>query len=103
MPDLRRNHQTIRPSRCRSRDRSDNKRSRLSTRLDCIMSCPHTTGCTVYALFHLQASLKTWQIRYCDGDHGQCERFRLLQKAQAVPSQMLPNGKFLPVLKPSGG
>ena len=45
----------------------------------------------------LSASLKTWQIRYCEADYTRCERYKLAKQGQAVPLNLLPNGKVLPV------
>ena len=55
--------------------------------------------CSLYPLFLLQASLKTWQIRYCAGEFEKCERYRRVQQHQTVPANMLPNGKRLPAGK----
>lgn len=64
------------------------------------MSCPHRAGCVLYPLFTLQASLKTWQIQYCDGEYAECSRYQFARDGRSVPSRMLPNGKVLPSLKP---
>jgi hypothetical protein len=55
--------------------------------------------CELYPLFLLSASLKTWQIRYCEGDFASCERYRLVLCHELVPSNLLPNGKLLRVKK----
>ncbi len=61
--------------------------------------CPHVETCRLYPLFTLQASLKTWQLRYCQGNYGTCQRYRLAKRGEPVPLQLLPNGKMLPVAK----
>jgi hypothetical protein len=53
--------------------------------------------CKLYPLFQLRASLKTWQIRYCSGEFEKCERYRMVQRHETVPSNLLPNGKLLRV------
>ncbi|MCC6806381.1 MAG: hypothetical protein IT381_03065 [Deltaproteobacteria bacterium] len=63
------------------------------------MSCPHKDGCVLFPLFALKASLKTWQIRYCDADYSRCERFEKAQRDEPVPDSLLPNGKSLPSKK----
>lgn len=59
------------------------------------MSCPHTTGCRLYPLFRMQAMLRIWQDRYCEGEYTQCERFKRATGKEAVPDNLLPNGKLL--------
>jgi len=58
--------------------------------------CPHQEGCRLYPLFSLSASLKTWQIRYCQSDYEECERYKLAKRGDPVPLYLLPNGKALP-------
>jgi len=48
-------------------------------------------------LFQLQATLRTWQIRYCEADYVACERYRVAKNGEPVPLQLLPNGRMLPV------
>jgi hypothetical protein len=45
--------------------------------------------------FVLQATLKTWQLRYCDTAFTSCERYRLKCSGKDVPADLLPNGKRL--------
>jgi hypothetical protein len=58
--------------------------------------CPHTEGCKLYPLFLLQASLKTWQLRYCESNWAACERYKAAKRGEAVPLPLLPNGRMLP-------
>jgi hypothetical protein len=58
--------------------------------------CPHQESCKLYPLFLLSASLKTWQLRYCQADYAQCERYKMAKRGEAVPLYLLPNGKVLP-------
>lgn len=59
-------------------------------------NCPHLEACKLYPLFKLQASLKTWQIRYCEADYTACQRYQVAKRGEPVPLQLLPNGKLLP-------
>ncbi len=45
--------------------------------------------------FVLQATMKTWQLRYCDADFAACERYRRNCCGMSVPADLLPNGKRL--------
>lgn len=58
--------------------------------------CPHTETCRLYPLFLLQASLKTWQHRYCASNWSACERYKTAERGEAVPLNLLPNGRMLP-------
>jgi hypothetical protein len=59
--------------------------------------CPFTKGCRLYPMFLLQASLKTWQIRYCETNYEGCARYQVAKRGDIVPLQLLPNGKMLPI------
>lgn len=65
--------------------------------------CPNVTRCPLYGEFTLQASLRTWQIRYCHADHTECERFQRKNRGDPVPLRMLPNGQMLPGAKKDEG
>lgn len=64
-----------------------------------IVKCPNREGCDLYPLFRLRASLRTWQIRYCEDKFITCIRFRMTERGEPVPPELLPNGKSLPVLQ----
>lgn len=66
------------------------------------MACSMRSTCPLFPVFALRASLRTWQINYCEADHTRCERFKSAEIGREVPREMLPNGKMLPVLKPNG-
>jgi hypothetical protein len=53
-------------------------------------------GCKLYPLFLLRASLKTWQLRYCESNWSACERYQMARRGESVPLELLPNGKRLP-------
>jgi hypothetical protein len=64
------------------------------------MGCPYIDTCELYPLFRLRASMKTWQIRYCDSAYAACERYRRSQRGELVAPELLPNGMSLPKPKP---
>jgi len=49
----------------------------------------------MYALFTVKASLRVWQIHYCEGRFEGCERLRRARAGEGVPRDLLPNGKTL--------
>lgn len=49
-------------------------------------------GCAMFPLLNLSGTLKTWKIRYCSNDYGQCERYRRTERGQPVAPDMMPNG-----------
>ena len=59
--------------------------------------CPNLERCELYPVFLLKASLRTWQIRYCEADYSVCERYRMAEMGLRVPANLLPNGKRLPL------
>jgi hypothetical protein len=64
------------------------------------MGCPYIEACELYPLFRLRASMRTWQIRYCEADYAACERYRRAQCGDPVAAELLPNGMSLPKPKP---
>jgi len=62
--------------------------------------CSHTSSCELYAQFSIKASLKVWTMRYCEGEQDACQRHRLFTAGEAVPPNLLPNGKLLKVGQP---
>lgn len=58
--------------------------------------CPHAAACELYPIFTLQASLRTWQIRYCENTYTECERYRLTERGGSPPPELLPSGHLLP-------
>ena len=59
------------------------------------MECPNSRGCAMYPLLTLSATLKTWQIRYCNGDFAACERYKRGLQGIPVPPELMPNGVLL--------
>lgn len=57
------------------------------------MACSHTQHCELFAQFALNPALQVWQSHYCEADHSRCARYQLSLKGQAVPLNLLPNGK----------
>lgn len=64
------------------------------------VGCPFIEDCELYPLFRLRASMKTWQIRYCEADYDACERHRRTKNGEPVAPELLPNGMSLPKKKP---
>jgi len=64
--------------------------------------CPHMRSCAMYPLLTLAGSLRTWQVRYCQGDFKSCERYRRTAQGREVPPNLMPNGMTLR-LTPTGG
>jgi hypothetical protein len=62
-----------------------------------VNQCPFVENCELYSLFRLRASLKTWQIRYCEAAFQECQRYQLAERGEAMPPTLLPNGKSLPM------
>ncbi|MDH5633851.1 MAG: ACT domain-containing protein [Gammaproteobacteria bacterium] len=59
------------------------------------MSCSHASGCALYPQISLSSALKVWQVFYCEGDFSKCARFQASSRGEAVPANLLPNGKKL--------
>ncbi len=59
------------------------------------MPCAHVSTCPMYALFTVKASLRVWQIHYCEGRFEGCERLRRAKAGEGVPRDLLPNGTLL--------
>jgi len=57
--------------------------------------CPNKQKCLLFPLFNLRASLKTWQIRYCDADYAMCVRYTMSQKGEKPADNLLPSGMLL--------
>ena len=62
------------------------------------MSCPRKDRCPLFPLFTLKASLRTWQLSYCEADYTRCARFELVSAGKSVPANLLPSGKMLPMV-----
>ena len=63
-----------------------------------VRMCPHASTCVMFDAFKMQASLRLWQVSYCELDvhgHSRCERYKISAAGGSVPSNMLPNGKLL--------
>jgi hypothetical protein len=53
----------------------------------------------MYELFKLAGMQGLWQALYCHGNFQRCERFRAASAGRAVPSHLLPDGKYLKLTK----
>jgi len=49
----------------------------------------------MYPLLTLAGSLRTWQVRYCQGDFEGCERYKRTLQGRQVPANLMPNGMTL--------
>jgi len=61
--------------------------------------CPNTARCRLYGEFNLEASMRTWQIRYCHNNFAACERYQRQQDGVPIPPRLLPSGDMLPEKK----
>ena len=57
--------------------------------------CPHMGDCEMYEMFELVGTLAIWQLRYCTGSFTTCERYCRTERGEAVPRNLLPNGRVL--------
>jgi hypothetical protein len=57
--------------------------------------CPMRASCQLFSLFSFEATLRTWQVMYCDRDHLCCVRYQDVRAGKMVPAGLLPNGKLL--------
>lgn len=49
----------------------------------------------MFRLFTLSGTLAVWQTNYCSSDFERCERYKRACLGEAVPENLLPNGKLL--------
>jgi len=49
----------------------------------------------MFPLLSLSGTLKTWQIRYCDGDYSKCARYERNERGLPVAPDLMPNGVLL--------
>ena len=62
------------------------------------MACSQIPTCPLFKRFQSNATLRSWKLMYyCDSDRRSqsCERFKRAQAGEAVPPNLLPNGKTL--------
>jgi hypothetical protein len=57
--------------------------------------CPHVASCALYPQFSLQATLRFWQLKYCEGIFSACARYQSVGRGEVVPITLLPNGRRL--------
>jgi hypothetical protein len=61
------------------------------------MPCPHIDSCPMFRIFQTKSLLKIWTMRFCESNlYPTCERYRLAERGQLVPRNLLPNGHSLP-------
>jgi hypothetical protein len=61
------------------------------------MACPRRSNCPLFGLFTMKAAALLWKANYCDADHRTCERLRRQQAGEAVPFNLLPNGRLMAI------
>ena len=49
----------------------------------------------MFGEFASRSTLRIFQIHYCHGDHGKCERFRKASQGVMPPPNLLPDGSEL--------
>ena len=57
--------------------------------------CPNIPSCRMFPMFKMAGSLEVWKINYCTSNYTGCARFKLTCSAEAVPDELLPNGRLL--------
>jgi len=58
-------------------------------------ACEHESVCPLFRLFTMSSCLGIWKQNYCDAEWRRCERHRRVGEGQAVPPNLLPNGRVL--------
>jgi hypothetical protein len=57
--------------------------------------CKHIPNCPLFALFKIKSFMSIWQISYCRGDWTACARYKLSERGETAPVNLLPNGELL--------
>jgi hypothetical protein len=58
-------------------------------------ACEHVAVCSLFRLFTMSSCLEIWRQSYCDAEWRRCERHRRGAGGEAVPRNLLPNGRLL--------
>lgn len=53
------------------------------------------SGCEIYRAFAMANAVEVWKSLYCQGNYTACERYKLAEAHEVVPSLLLPSGKLL--------
>jgi len=61
------------------------------------MACPRQEQCPLFGLFTMKATALLWKANYCNADHHACERLRRAAVGEAVPYNLLPNGRLMAI------
>lgn len=67
--------------------------------------CPHSTSCEMYRALKIHASLRVWQVFYCETSdrHRECERYKRAARGEVVPPDLLPSGARISSSAAGGG
>ena len=49
----------------------------------------------MFPLLSASGTLKTWQVKYCDGEFKECARFKKTERGIPVAPDLMPNGVLL--------
>lgn len=49
----------------------------------------------MFPRFQSEAILRIYQIRYCEGDFGRCERYKRASDGVMPPASLLPDGEHI--------
>lgn len=57
--------------------------------------CKFVRKCPMFGEFSSRATLRIFQIHYCYGDYGRCERYKRATRGFMPPADLLPDGTLL--------
>ncbi len=57
--------------------------------------CRFVKRCPMFSQFASQATLRIFQIHYCQGEFSQCERYKRASAGVMPPADLLPDGSLL--------
>ncbi len=60
-----------------------------------MVSCPRYSNCNLPTGLAMEAALRIWQSLYCEAAWERCVRRQRLDTGEAVPCNMLPDGRML--------
>lgn len=64
-----------------------------------VETCTHLTSCPMFARFSLSGTAGIWQDNYCRSAPETCVRYQRSSRGEHVPDELLPNGKFLKIVR----
>lgn len=57
--------------------------------------CPKITMCPMFPLFRSRQVLRVFQIRYCESNFTECQRYQLATSGTMPDRRLLPDGGWL--------